>query len=335
LGEFYLHNGRFADAVPVLEAAGRIDPADPGNEYDLALACQGIGDLRQARDHAKSLLAKEDNAEAHRLLGILDEDLDDPLAAEHEDERAVRLDPSEQNYFQWGSELLLHRAVQPAEDVFREGSKAHPQSERMLAALGAALFAAGRNEEAAVSLCAASDLNPADAAPYIFLGKIQIAAPSPLACVESKLARFAKQQPGDASANYYYAMAIWKEDKSAADAAGLQQVEDLLTRAVTINPKFDDAFLQLGILSSARRDFAKAISFYAKAIAINPQLSAAHYRLGIAYARVGEAAKSKQEFQLYDELDKQQAAAIEQQRREIKQFLVVLKVPPATSAATN
>src|SRR6202000_2766959 len=105
--------------------------------------CRGIGDFSKARDHVQALLADEDTADLHRLLGDLDEKLGDPLNAVRADEKAVRLDPSEQNYFQWGSELLLHRAVQPAVEVFRDGATAHPKSERMLAALGAALFGGG------------------------------------------------------------------------------------------------------------------------------------------------------------------------------------------------
>ena len=115
------------------------DPANHGNEYDLALAYKESGDYTRAREHVQKLLAQQDNADLHRLLGELDEKTGDPLAAVHEDEQAVRLDPSEQNYFAWGSELLLHRAVWQAAEVFRNGSKAHPHSARMLAALGTAL----------------------------------------------------------------------------------------------------------------------------------------------------------------------------------------------------
>jgi tetratricopeptide (TPR) repeat protein len=334
LGEFYLRERRYSEAVPLLKVADRIDSANQDNEYDLALACQGIGDFSQAREHAQKLLAQGNNAELHRLLGNLDEELGDSLAAVAEDEKAVRLDPTEENYFQWGSELLLHRAVHPAAEVFENGAKAHPKSARMLAALGAALFASGQYDEAAQRVCDASDLNPADPAPYIFLGKIEMAAPLPLACVEPKLARFVQQQPENGFANYYYAMAIWKNEKSTENPELLKKVEGLLIQAVTIDPSFDEAYLQLGILASDSGDFGKAAGFCAKAIAINPQSSAAHYRLGVAYARMGETAKSKQEFQLYTGLDKQEAAAIERQRREIKQFLIVLKTPQS-SPSTN
>ncbi len=44
----------------------------------------------------------QDNAGLHRLLGELDEKMGDPLAAVHEDEQAVRLDPSEAELFRLG-----------------------------------------------------------------------------------------------------------------------------------------------------------------------------------------------------------------------------------------
>jgi tetratricopeptide (TPR) repeat protein len=334
LGQFYLHAGRYREAVPLLQASYRIDPANSGNEYDLALACEKSGDLSEARDLMQKLLAQKDSADVHRLLGDVDEKLGDPLTAVHEYERAARLDPSEQNYFEWGSELLLHRAVWQAEEVFANGAKAYPKSARMLAALGTALFAGARYEDAAQRLCDASDLSPEDPELYNFMGRIEIAAPEPLACVEQKLARFVRDQPKNAAANYLYAMAIWKRQEQPADPKAREEVQTLLTKAVTIDPQYGDAYLQLGNLSAGQKDYSKAIGFYTRAIEVEPQLVEAHYRLGVAYDRMGETAKAKAEFQLHDEIEKQQAAAIEQQRREIKQYLVVLQGKP-TAPATH
>jgi tetratricopeptide (TPR) repeat protein len=330
LGEFYLRDGRDRDALPSLQAAFAINPSDRDNEYDLAVAQTETGNLTQAADHIRKLLAHGDDANLHRLLGNLNEKRGDSVAAVGEYEKAVRMDPSEQNYFLWGSELLLHRAVQPAVEVFKKGAEAHPQSARMLAALGAALFAGGNYNEAAQRLCAASDLNLADSAPYIFLGKINIVAPDTLACVEPKLQRFVEQQPASAPANYYYAMALWKRWKESGDPSDMQMVEHLLVKATEADPSYDEAYLQLGNFCSVERDFDKAIGYYTKAIELNPQLSDAHYHLGVAYGRTGETEKAKHEFQLHDEIEKQQAAAIESQRREIKQFLIVLNGKPGS-----
>jgi len=333
LGDFYLHAGRYKESIPLLQKAFQIDPRNYGNEYDLVLAYEGDGDLSLARERVRELLGHQENADLHRLAGEIDEKLGDPLTAVHEYERAVQLDPTEQNYFEWGSELLLHRAVWQAQEVFRKGTEAYPKSSRMLTGLGAALFAGAVYDEAAVRLCAASDLNPADREPYIFMGKMQMAAPNPMACVEQKLARFVQEQPGDSLANYFYAMALLKRQQQSPDKLALQRVEELLTKAVTVDAKCSDAYLQLGILSASERNFEKAIDFYTKAIAANPQMGEAHYRLGVAYDRIGESAKAKEEFQLHDEIKKRDAEAVERQRREVKQFLVVLPGQPSPTPA--
>jgi tetratricopeptide (TPR) repeat protein len=88
--------------------------------------------------------------------------------------------------------------------------------------------------------------------------------------------------------------------------------------------------LQLGILASSQHNYEKAIQLYTKAIDADPQLGEAHYRLGMAYDRLGEREKAAQEFQLHDEIEKRQAAAIERERRDVKQFVVVQGQPAAS-----
>jgi tetratricopeptide (TPR) repeat protein len=275
------------------------------------------------------LAGSDSEANHHRLTGELDERSGNPLGAVQEFEQAVHLDPSEQNYFEWASELLLHRAVWQAQEVFQKGLEAYPKSARMQAGLGAALFAGARYDEAAQRLCEASDLDPADPQPYIFMGRVQIAAPNPLACIEKKLARFVHDQPGNALANYFYAMAILQRHQQSADKQAVPEAYALLTKAVTIDDKCADAYLQLGILSASERNFSKAIGYYRKAIDANPESGDAHYRLGVAYDRIGEPEKAKQEFKLHDEIEKRQAEEIERQRREVKQFLIVQQDPTA------
>jgi tetratricopeptide (TPR) repeat protein len=265
------------------------------------------------------------DADSHRALGDRAEASGDPLAAVREYEEAVRLNPSEQNYFAWGTELLLHRAIKPAAEVFEKGSAAHPTSARMLAGLGAALYASGDYANAARRVCAAADLQPADPTPYLFLGKMEKAAPDPLPCAAEKLARFAHDQPANAFADYYYAVSLSKRARGSENSANAQQIEALLQKAIAADPKLDEAYVQLGILNAARGKFAQGISAYKKAIEVNPQSSEAHYRLALAYKRVGEEGKSEQELRLFKEADKTETADVERQRREIRQFLIILK----------
>jgi tetratricopeptide (TPR) repeat protein len=335
LGEFYFHSEKFRAAVPLLQTAYQINPGDHANGFELALALKACGEFAQAREQVNQMLAREkeldkkDDADLRRVLGDLDEKLEDPLEAVREYERAAGLDASEQNYFAWGAELLLHRAVAPALEVFGRGVRLHPDSARMLAGLGAALYTSGSVEEAALRLCAASDLSssnsPSDSAPYLFLGEMQEATSTPLPCIEQKLARFAHDQPENALANYYYGLALWKRDRSSENADALRQVEALLQKSSAIDPKLDLAYLQLGNLYFARGAFQEAVAAYQKAVVTNPTGSEAHYRLGLTYKRIGEEAKAQREFEEYKELDKTENAAIERQRRELRQFIFVLK----------
>ncbi|HEX8926967.1 MAG TPA: carboxypeptidase regulatory-like domain-containing protein, partial [Terriglobales bacterium] len=183
LGKFCLNQRHFADAVPPLERAHQLQPDDFQAAYDLAQGYEGAGRHEKAKALVQQLIASRDRAELRHSLGDIEEALNNPLASEREYERAVQLEPSEDNYFAWGSELLRHRAVEAAIDVFTKGAGVSPHSERMLAALGAALYAHGSYEAGAQRVCEASDLKPADPEPYLFLGKMEQASPRPLPCV--------------------------------------------------------------------------------------------------------------------------------------------------------
>jgi tetratricopeptide (TPR) repeat protein len=325
LAGLYLRSHREHEALPLLEAAYRINPRDHENGYDLVLAYKIIGDLGKARQYATEILANSESADLHRLLGDIDEQTNDPLTAVREYERAVKLDPSDQHYFAWGAELLVHRAIQPALEVFRNASRAFPKSERILEGLGAALYASGLYESAAQRLCEASDLRPADPKPYLFLGKMQQVSSQLLPCVEEKMSRFAHAQPENALANYYYAVALWKQESASGKGANYLRIEELLAKAVQEDPKCAEAYLQLGIMYSARGDGAQAAGAYRKAIEANSNLAEAHFRLAQSYKRIGAAEKASHEFHEFERIQKTEVAAIEQQRREVRQFVVVLK----------
>lgn len=322
LGRFYIEQERYPEAAASLERAYEVDPNDEAIEADLITALALSGNLARAREHLNHLLLQGDKPQWHRLAGQVDEGSGDPLGAVREFERAAKADPSEENYFAWGSELLEHRAIWQAKDVFESGIKAYPTSARMVMALGTALFAAALYEDAAHRLCEASDLTPADPKPYLFMGKVEVTAPNHLPCIENRLKRFVEMQPANPLANYYYAMAYWKEHGKRVDAQTLEYVENYLNTAVNVDRRCSSAYLQLGVLRASHGDYAEAAEFYRKAIDVEPESTEAHYRLGVAYDRLGQKEKAALEFSLHDQLEKREAALVDRQRREVKQFVV-------------
>jgi len=267
------------------------------------------------------------HSDLHHELARLDEKLGDPLEAVREYQRAAELAPSEPHLFDWASELLAHRALDPAIEIFTKGNHLYPQSERMLIGLGVACYARGSYEQAAQHLASASDMAPDDPAPYLFMGKMQGVETVPSPETVERLARFQHLEPGNALANYYYAVGLWKSGQSstAADDAVSTQAERLLQKAVLIDPRLGEAYLQLGVLYAQRGDYARAIPAYRKAIEASPELEETHYRLAQAYRRTGDEADAQKELQLHEQISKRAQQEAEVQRREIQQFVVSLR----------
>jgi tetratricopeptide (TPR) repeat protein len=329
LGRLLAENGNAREAIPYLEHASELKPDDYENAYDLALANARASNYERARNGAQALLPHHDRAEVHHLLGDVQEKLGNPLEAVREYQRAAELDPSEAYLFDWGSELLLHRAFEPALEVFTQGNRRFPRSSRMLIGLGAAWFARGSFDQAVQKICEASDLNPDDSIPYLFLGTMQSAELTPSEDVVKNLHRFVARQPENAAANYYYAVGLWKLRKGPQEAATTAQVESLLTNAIHLDPKYAPAYLQLGLLHSEQNDYASAISDYQHAIQSDPQSEQAHYRLAQAYRHVGDVAKAEAELRAYDQIAKESAQQAERERHQIRQFVYTLRDQPA------
>jgi tetratricopeptide (TPR) repeat protein len=329
LGSLLVTEGKAREALPYLERAASVNPSDYASAYELALARADSGDYERARQEVQALLTAQaksgqERSKPHHLLAEVDEKLGNPLEAVKEFQRAAELNPSESNLFDWASELLEHRAVEPAFEVFAKGNHLFPRSVRMLAGLGASWYARGSYENAAQRLCEASDLEPNDPSPYLLMGKMQAAETTQSEAIVERLGRFVRLQPQNALANYYYAVSLWKSRLSQDDGSDVLKIKLLLQKAVQLDPRLGPAYLQLGILYADQRDFPSAIVAYRQAITATPQLDEAHYRLAQLYQQTGEAASAQAELQLYMQISKQQAEETERQRHQVQQFVFQL-----------
>lgn len=285
---------------------------------------EAIAYLRRASE------VQPDAGDIHHALGDAQEKLANSLEAVREYQKAAEITPSEPFLFDWGAELLLHHAPEPAVQVFTKGHDLHPHSARMLMGLGAAWFARGANQQAVQHICEAADLDPTDPTAYRFLGKLLRAETRPSQDEIEKLHRFATLQPNKAEANYYYALALWKSRRDSADSV-ISQAESRLTNAIHLDPKFALAHLQRGIIHADKRDYANAISDYKRAIEIDPQLEEAHFRLAQAYRQTGNVEKSKQELRIHQQLLQESSQQIDRERHEIRQFVYTLRDQPGQS----
>ena len=177
LGELYVQRSKIADAQPYLERAWQIHSDAYDNAYDLAMADFMLGKLDAARLVVTGLVKVKDTGELRNLLGQIDEKDGKYVEAANDYEAAAHLDPSEDNLFNWGSEMLLHRTYEPAITIFRMVLRGIPRSPRMQIGMGLAYYSRGKYDDAIKALITAADLNPTDPRCYVFLSKAYNSSP--------------------------------------------------------------------------------------------------------------------------------------------------------------
>ena len=269
--------------------------------------------LRSSEDLAKataSLASKDSNG---KVLKQLEHPLEDLKALQ----QAAELDPTEANLFDLGTELLSHRAAQAAAAVFKKGVRLFPNSSRMLLGLASSKYELGSYDAASTDFFRATDIVPSERTPYLFLAKVKAREITTSPGYEERMERFAKLNPADALANYYYAVCLKQVRTNEARA--------LLQKAIALDPHMADAYLGLGEMQASDGNHAQAIDSYRKAIDQAPSLEEAHYRLSEAYRITGDRAGAEREIAIYNKLARESAEKVEHERREVQQFVIGLR----------
>ena len=321
LGEFYIRTGKMADALPLLEQAYSINLSAYDNGYDLAMGDFMLGKLGDARTVVEALLKQKNTGELHNLLGQIDEKDGKFVAAANDYEAAAHLEPTEENLFAWGSEMLLHRTYEPAIAIFQKASEMYPKSPRILIGLGLALYSRGIYDKAVQALIAAADLSPRDARCYLFLSKAYNSSPLQADEVVDRFRRYAELEPNNALAQYYYAVSLWKGKRVETSKLDLGSIEALLKKTITLDDSLADAHMQLGSLYADQHKYAKSIPEYQRALALDPSLSDAHYRLGTDLVHVGQKDDAQKEFAIYQKLRAEHLAEVQKEHDEVRQFV--------------
>lgn len=330
LGEFYIETGKTADAIPWLEKAERIRPSAYDNGFDLCQAEFLTGHVADARLIAHALLKVRDTGELHNLLGQIEESDGKYVEAASQFQAAAQMDPSEDNLFDWGSELLLHRTYDPAIEVFRHASEQYSNSPRLLIGLGMALYSRGKYDEAIKALLTAADMRPTDPRCYFFLSRAYDSSPSQAEDVIQRFRRYSELEPDNALAQYYLAMSLWKGKRAEDATVDLSKVESLMKKAIELDRNLAEAHLQLGNLYADQHEYARSIPEYTRALALNPNLSDAHYRLGQDFVHTGQKELAEKEFGTYQKLRAQHLADVDKERAEVQQFVYAEKAPDST-----
>lgn len=329
LAALLLQGNRVADALPLLEVAHAARPDTPEITYNLALAYVTTGHPDQARTLITALQQQQDSGELHSLLARLDEQGGQYIDAAREFAAAAHMDPSEENLFAWASELLLHRAYEPAITVFTDATRRFPSSPRLWVGLGMANYSRGRYEPAITALLTAADLNPHDPRCYLFLSRAYLSSPSQAEQVIQRFRRYHELEPDNALAAYYHAVSVWKGRRVDSPDIDYKTVQSLLERSIALDPSNPEAHLQLGILYTDQHLYDQSLPEYQAALRLNPNLADAHFRLGRYYLHAGEKDKAEGEFTTFKKLQAEHQAEVDKERAEVQQFVVSTAAAPS------
>jgi Flp pilus assembly protein TadD len=319
IGEFCAAHGKMKEAVVHLQRAQRLRPTY-NNGYDLALAEMEVGMLDASEASLRALLQQNQDAELHSLLGTVLEKKHQYIAAANEMQLAAEMDPSEENLFNWGAELLRHQTLEPAVEVFHKGAERYPQSWRLLAGLGVSQYLLGNKEDAVTAFCVSIDLDPKDPRPYFFLSKIHGISESQSEAVSHRFEAYVNDSPGNAKARFYYAMNLWDSDTEQTDSPNMQKAKKLLQESIALDPKYADAHLHLGILYSQNSNDKAALIEFERAVALDPSLNVARYRLARTLIKLGRREEGQKELAKWNNVDVEDEKQSER-RQEVVQFL--------------
>jgi tetratricopeptide (TPR) repeat protein len=297
LGEFYLAHGLNDQAILYFERARQIEPINLRAIFDLSEALLISGRFDAAREQLSAVPQGAKNVRFHRLLAKVEEGLGHFLEASGEYQIAFERDPSEENSFGIGYELVLAGRPSDATSAFGAGLKTHPLSVTLLIGAGTGKFLQGQSSAAVQLFLQATDANPADPRPYSFLAEAFGISKMEGARVVASLKRHLELFPTDAEAYYFYASILLDEDTSRDVES--DQIELLLKQAIALDPNLTKAHFQLGIVYLHRNDYESAKQEFEAAERLTPNNKEVHYRLASAYKKTRRPEAAEREMKLF------------------------------------
>lgn len=324
LGLLFASQGASAEAIPQFEETLRLEPASYSAAFNLALAYRGAGQPQAAIDLIRKVLKEKPTAELHNLLASLEETTGDYLGAARDYQRAVELEPTnEQYYFDLGMEYLVHFTFDPAQEVFRVGAQKFSNSVRQHVGLGYAHYGMREYLPAAEAFLDALEIAPSSPTAYAAWNSLPaFLAPAEAERILPRLRRLAELYPQSAEAQYCYGVLLLRNGQANDRRENIEEARPLLERAIALKPGLADAHLELGNLFVALKQNEKAVTEFKEGVRLNPRSEMGHYRLGQIYRNLHQLELAQKELALYTQLTHTRRELMARNRAAISQFIL-------------
>jgi tetratricopeptide (TPR) repeat protein len=331
LGVLLSFAGAYEQAIPRFKEALRLDPTNDSATANLALAYKSVGKTAAAIDLIRATIIERPSGALYNMLGGLDEESGEYMEAVQSFQRAVELDPNnEQYYFDLGMEYLSHFTFGPAGEVYRVGTQKFPRSSRQFLGLAFSHYAVREYAEAADAFTTALEIDPESAAVFqAWKTVLSFLATKDWETLLPRLNRMAAAHPQNAELAFAYGAALFRLEVSKGQEGAFDRPQSFLEKAVQLQPDFPEAHLELGALYAARKQDDKAVAEYLEAIRQDPKSDVAHYRLGQVYRDMNKMELATQELDRYQELSRQHQEKLKENRSAVKQFVLSQGAKPS------
>jgi tetratricopeptide (TPR) repeat protein len=331
LGLLLSSRGAYEQAIPRFEEALRLDPTNDATTVNLALAYKNAGKTPAAIDLLRRTAKERPSAALYNALAGLDEESGEFVEAVQSFQRAVELDPNnEQYYFDLGMEYLSHFTFGPAAEVYRVGTQKFPRSSRQYLGLAFSHYAVREYVEAADAFTTALEIDPESSVVFQAWNTVlSFLAPKDWDALLPRLDRLAGAHPQNAELAFAYGAALFRLEVSKGQDGAFDRPQTFLEKTVRLQPDFPEGHLELGGLYAARKQDQKAVVEYLEAIRQNPKSDVAHYRLGQVYRDMNKMELATQELNRYQELSRVHQEELKESRSAVKQFVLSQGAKPS------
>ena len=290
LAEFDLNE----QAVPYLAAAYTHDPDSYDVGFDLALACVRAKQYATAIATMQELIGREhDSSELENLLAEAFADSGDTGDASEAYRRAIALDPSdENNYLDFASFCLDHRAFDDGLKIIGQGLQAHPDSARLVFMRGVIEASQDNFDLAENDFEQAAVLNPQHDFGSVGLGALYLERGNSAEALKVTRAQLRKK-PNDPSLLYLLGEGLLSSGAAPGQPA-FAEAQESLEKSVKLNPALCLPHVSLGSIYLREERYADAAFQFEAARAIDPSENSAYSHLAVAYRHLGQPEKAKE-----------------------------------------
>ena len=324
LGLLFLSHDAYQEAIPRLEQALQQEEPNEMATLNLALAYKNVGKSADAIKVTRRELDKKPSGALYNMLAELEEESGQYVEAVQNYQRAVELEPTNENYyFDLGMEYLSHFTFGPALEVYRVGTQKFPNSSRQYLGLAFSHYAVREYPDAADAFTKALEIDPDSPAVLKSWNTVLSSlSPADWEKILPRLSRLVAAHPQSADLAFCYGAALFRSEFAKGSKGALDRPQMFLEKSVKLRPNFAAARVELAGLYSATKQDQKAVDEYLEAIREDPKSDIPHYRLGQIYRQMNKLDLATQELARYQELFRLHQEEIKRNRSAIQQFVL-------------